>query len=81
MKDGEEVQSDLLHELLDWLQEFREKWFDESVPVEPRGNPSHGHRDTSGSSHDLPTEPLAKVESGLGKHSVYTHFPQYRPQW
>ena len=28
----EEVQSDLLHELPDWLQEFREKLVDESSP-------------------------------------------------
>ena len=33
----EEVQSDLLHDLADWLQEFREKLFDETSPVDLRG--------------------------------------------
>ena len=34
----EEVQSDLLHDLPDWLQEFREILVDESSPSEPRRN-------------------------------------------
>ena len=34
----EEVQSDLLHDLPDWLQEFRENLVDERSPLEPRGN-------------------------------------------
>ena len=34
------------------------------------------HRDTSSSSHELPMLSRAKVESGSGKHSVYTHFPK-----
>ena len=71
----EEVQSDLLHELPDWLQEFRETLVDESSSSEPRGNPAPGHRDTSSSSHELPMEAQAKVGPGSGKHSVYTHFP------
>ena len=32
----EEVQSDLLYDLLDWLQEFRENLVDERGPLEPR---------------------------------------------
>ena len=32
----EEVQSDLLHELPDWLQEFGENLVDERSPLEPR---------------------------------------------
>ena len=32
----EEVQSDLLHDLPDWLQEFREILVNESSPLEPR---------------------------------------------
>ena len=72
----EEVQSDLLRELPDWLQEFREKLVDESSPLEPQGDPSLGHRDTYSSSHELPMESRAKVEPGSGKHSVYTHFPK-----
>ena len=51
-EDGE-VQSDLLHDLPDWLQEFRENLVGENVPIEPRGDPSPGHRDTSSSSYEL----------------------------
>ena len=43
---------------------------DESTS-EPWGNPEQGSPDTSKSSHELPTEPRAKVEPGSGKHSVY----------
>ena len=53
-----------------------ENLVDESVPAESRRNPSHGHRDTSKSSHELPMEPRAKVEPGLGKHSAYADFPK-----
>ena len=70
----EEVQSDLLHELLDWLQEFREKLVDERNPSEPRGNSAPKDQDTSSSSHESPMELRAKVEPGSGKHSVFTHF-------
>ena len=72
----EEVQSDLLHEMPDWLQEFRKNLVDESSPTEPWGNPQQGCQDTSSSSHALPMEPRAKVEPGSSKHSVYTHFPK-----
>ena len=34
------------------------------------------HRDASCSSHELPSEPRAKVEKG--KHSIFTHFPKDR---
>ena len=64
--ESEEVQRDMSHELPDWLQEFRETLVDESVPTESRGNPSHEHRDTSSSSHELQMEPRAKMETGLG---------------
>ena len=37
---SEEVQSDLLHDLPDCLQDFRENLGDESSPSEPRGNPA-----------------------------------------
>ena len=57
----------------DWLHEFRENVVDESSPSEPRGNPAPGHRDTSSSSHELPMESRAKVESGSVKHSVFSH--------
>ena len=72
----EEVQSDLSHELPDWLQEFRENLVHERRRLEPRRNPELRDRDTSSSSHELPMESRAKVEPGSGKHSVYTHFPK-----
>ena len=40
------------------------------------GNHADEDRDTSSSSHELPMESRAKVEPGLGKHSVVTHFPK-----
>ena len=67
----EEVQSDLLHDLPDWLQEL----VDEGSPLEPRWNPAPEDQDTSRSCHELPMESRAEVEPGSGKHSVYTHFP------
>ena len=67
-----EVQSDLLHDLPDWLQEFKENLVDESSPAEPRGNPEPGHRGTSSSSHELPMESRAKVEPDSGEHSIST---------
>ena len=52
--ESEEVQRDISHELLDWLQEFRENLVDESTSTEPWGNPEQGSQDTSKSSHELP---------------------------
>ena len=72
----EEVHSDLLHDLLDWLQGFREKLVDESSPLEPRRNPALKDQNTSSSSHELPMASRAKVDPGSGKHSIYTHFPK-----
>ena len=72
----EEAQSDLLHELPDWLQEFGENLVHERCPSEPRGNPELGYRDTSSSSHELPMESRAKVEPGSFKLFVFTHFPK-----
>ena len=63
-------------DLPDWLQEFRENLVDESTSTEPWRNPGQGSQDTSKSSHELPTEPRAKVEPGSGKHGVYTPFPK-----
>ena len=70
----EEAQSDLWHDLSDWLLEFRENLVDERSSSELRGNPELGHRDTSSYSHELPMELRAKVELGSGKHVVYKHF-------
>ena len=72
----EEVQSDFLHELPDWLLEFRENLVDERSSSELRGNPELGYRDTSSSAHELPMESRAKEEPGSGKHGVHTHFPE-----
>ena len=51
---------------------FRENLVDESIPLEPRGDPSPGHRDTSSSAHELPMESRAKVEAGSGVSTVST---------
>ena len=76
-KEGrEEVPSDPLHDLPDWLQDIRENLVDGSSPTKPRGNPEHEYRDTSKSSHELPMEARAKVEPASGEHSVVTHFPK-----
>ena len=61
-----EVQSELLHDLPDWLQECSLNLVDESVPAEPLRHPLSRHRDTSSSSHELPMEPRAKVEPSSG---------------
>ena len=50
----------------EWPEEFKDNLVDESVPE---------HRDASSSSHELPSEPRAKVVSG--KHSIF-HFPMDR---
>ena len=63
--DNEEVQGNLSHDLPEWQQEFRHGLVDESVPE---------HRDASSSSHELTSDPRAKVVSG--KHSIFTHFPK-----
>ena len=65
--DNQEVQGNLSHDLPEWLHEFRHGLVDESVPE---------HRDIASSSHELSSEPLAKVV--LGKHRIFTHFPKDR---
>ena len=65
--DNEDVRGNLSHDLPEWLQEFRQGPEDESVPE---------HRDASSSSHEVPSEPRAKVVSG--NHSIFTHFPKDR---
>ena len=74
--EWEEVQRDISHELLDWLQDFGDNLVDERSPLEPWGNAEQGSQDTSKSPYELPMEPRAKVGPGSGKHSVYTHFPK-----
>ena len=57
-------------EILEWLQEFRENLVDDEVPE---------RRDSqASSSHEVSLEPTLKRREDLGKHSVYTHFPEDR---
>ena len=57
-------------EIPEWLQEFREILVDDEVPE---------RRDSqASSSHEVSLEPTFKRREDLGKHSVYTHFPQDR---
>ena len=65
--DNEEVRGETLRDLPEWLEEFAENLVDDGVPE---------HRDASSSSHELLSEPRAKVVSG--KHSIFTHFPKDR---
>ena len=54
-------------EIPEWLQEFRENLVDDEVPE---------RRDSHTSSfHEESLEPTFKRREDLGKHSVYTHFP------
>ena len=57
-------------EIPEWLQEFRETLVDDEIPVQGGSHAS--------SSHEASLEPTIKRREGLGKHSVYTHFPKDR---
>ena len=48
----EELRGGILHDLPDWLQDFRDNLVDESSPIEPRRNLEPGHRDASSSCHE-----------------------------
>ena len=63
------------HELPHWLHEFRENLVDESTSEKLRRDLMQS-ADTSGSSHELPMKPQAKVEPSSGEHNVYTRFPK-----
>ena len=54
----------------EWLHEFRENLVDDEIP-------EHGDSHAS-SSHEVSLEPTSKRREDLGKHSVYTHFPEDR---
>ena len=54
----------------EWLQEFRENLVDDEIPLQGGSHAS--------SSHEVFLEPTTKRREDLGKHSVYTHFPNYR---
>ena len=57
-------------EILEWLQEFREILVDDEIPLQGGSHAS--------SSHEVSLEPTTKRREDLGKHSVYTHFPEDR---
>ena len=57
-------------EIPEWLQEFREIFVDDGIPL-----PGGSH---ASSSHETSLEPTTKRRGDLGKHSVYTHLPKDR---
>ena len=57
-------------EIPEWLQEFRENLVDDEIPLQGGSHAS--------SSHEVSLEPTTKRREDLGKHNVYTHFPQDR---
>ena len=57
-------------EIPEWLQEFSENLVDDEIPLQ---GGSHAN-----SSHEVSLEPTTKRREDLGKHSVYTHFPENR---
>ena len=57
-------------EIPEWLQEFREILVDDEVPERRDSHAS--------SSHEVSLEPTSKRREDLGKHSVYTLFPEDR---
>ena len=57
-------------EIPEWLQEFRENLVDDEIPEQGDSHAS--------SSHEASLEPTTKRREELGKHSVYTHFPEDR---
>ena len=68
-KESKKEQSEsLCSEILEWLLEFRENLVDGEIPAQGGSHAS--------SSHEASLEPTGSVD--LGKHSVYTHFPEDR---
>ena len=57
-------------EIPEWLHEFRENLVDDEIPLQGGSHAS--------SSHEISLEPTTKRREDLGKHSVYTHFPEDR---
>ena len=60
----------LCSDVREWLQEFRENLVDDRVPERRDSHAS--------SSHEPSLEPTPTRSVDLGKHSVYTHFPEDR---
>ena len=70
-EDHDLERGDLLNsEIPKWLREFRENLVDDRVPERRNSHAS--------SSHEVSLEPTSKRSEDLGKHSVYTHFPDDR---
>ena len=67
--DDEELRCELLQDVPEWLQDFKQNLVDKNVQP---------HQYSPSSSHELPMEPRAKEVPGPGKHSIYTHFPKDR---
>ena len=57
-------------EIPEWLQEFKGNLVDDEIPLQ---GGSHAN-----SSHEASLEPTTKRREDLGKHSVYTNFPNDR---
>ena len=66
-EDDKELRSELLQDVPEWLQDFKENLVDKNVQP---------HQYSPCSSHELPMEPRAKVVPGPGKHSIFTHLPR-----
>ena len=62
--------SSLNSEIPEWLQEFIENLVNDEIPVQGDSHAS--------SSPEASLEPIFKRREDLGKHRVYTHFPQDR---
>ena len=60
----------LYSEISEWLQDFSENLVDDEIPVQGGSHAS--------SSHEVSLEPTFERREDLGKHSVYTHFPEDR---
>ena len=67
--DDEELRIELLQDVPEWLQDFKENLVDQNVQP---------HKYLPNSSHELPMGPRAKVQPGPGKHSIFSHFPKDR---
>ena len=60
-EDDDKLQSELLQDVPEWLQDLKENLVDKNVQP---------HQHCPSSSHELPMEPRAKVVPGPGKHRV-----------
>ena len=70
--DDEELQDDELQGVPDWLQEFKGGFVDESVPE---------HRESSSSSHALPSEQRTKVAPNKHNYSCLCMWTVKKTGW